>query len=161
MICHSHRGQNDVEEKIWCWEILCHLVFGQLVMLVQCCAEAPPLYLSIALHRHDQVAKNHPVPWLRWHNASWHQVFCLPEGWESISRTFKLKLRSSLCEYVRQKLVYVARCGLILKQDEAIICLENIDQSLPAPERATTHPTLQNIPKCQTWFSLSWLCPGL
>ena len=35
---------------------------------------------STALHRHDQLAKYHPVPWLRWHNVSWHQVFRLPEG---------------------------------------------------------------------------------
>ena len=35
--------------------------------------------LSTALHRHDQLAKYHPVPWLRWHNVSWHQVFRLPE----------------------------------------------------------------------------------
>ena len=25
-----------------------------------------------------------PVPWLRWPNVSWHQVFRLPEGWASI-----------------------------------------------------------------------------
>ena len=36
---------------------------------------------STALHRHDQLAKYHPVLWLRWHNVSWHQVFRLPEGW--------------------------------------------------------------------------------
>ena len=35
---------------------------------------------STALHRHDQLAKYHPVPWLRWPNVSWHQVFHLPEG---------------------------------------------------------------------------------
>ena len=34
---------------------------------------------STALHRHDQLAKYHPVPWLRWPNVSWHQVFHLPE----------------------------------------------------------------------------------
>ena len=28
------------------------------------------------MHRHDQLAKYHPVPWLRWPNVSWHQVFC-------------------------------------------------------------------------------------
>ena len=33
-----------------------------------------------ALHRHDQLAKYHPVPWLRGHNVSWHQVFRLPES---------------------------------------------------------------------------------
>ena len=32
---------------------------------------------STALHRNDQLAKYHPVPWLR---VSWHQVFRLPEG---------------------------------------------------------------------------------
>ena len=44
------------------------MVFGQLPCL------------STALHRHDQLAKYHPVPWLRWYNVSWHQVFRLPEG---------------------------------------------------------------------------------
>ena len=34
---------------------------------------------STALHRHDQLAKHHPVPWLRWPNVSWHQVFHLCE----------------------------------------------------------------------------------
>ena len=37
--------------------------------------------LSTALHRHDQLAKYHPVPWLRWHNVSWHQVFCYWGPW--------------------------------------------------------------------------------
>ena len=80
------------------------MVFGQLVMLCSAvlrCAEAhavlcwgtrsavlrhtpPPPCLSTALHRHGQLAKYHPVPWLRWHNVSWHQVFRLPEGWASI-----------------------------------------------------------------------------
>ena len=32
--------------------------------------------LAKALHRHDQLAKHHPEPWLSWHNVSWHQVFC-------------------------------------------------------------------------------------
>ena len=39
---------------------------------------------STALHRHDQLPKYHPVPWLRWPNVSWHQVFRLPEGRASI-----------------------------------------------------------------------------
>ena len=32
----------------------------------------------------SQLAKYHPVLWLRWHNVSWHQVFRLPEGWATI-----------------------------------------------------------------------------
>ena len=32
--------------------------------------------VSTALHRHDQLAKYHPVPWLRWPNVFWHRVFC-------------------------------------------------------------------------------------
>ena len=37
------------------------MVFGQLVMPVECCAEAPPPpCLSTALHGHDQLAKYHP-----------------------------------------------------------------------------------------------------
>ena len=39
----------------------------------------PPPCPSTALHRHDKLAKYHPVPWLRWPNVSWHQVFHLPE----------------------------------------------------------------------------------
>ena len=56
------------------------MVFGQLVRPVQCCAGAT----RRRHHRHDQLAKYHPVPWLRWHNVSWHQVVRLPEGWASI-----------------------------------------------------------------------------
>ena len=45
------------------------MVFGQLVMPVQCCAVlrlgGGGGCLSTALHRHDQLAKYHPVPWLR------------------------------------------------------------------------------------------------
>ena len=32
-------------------------------------------------NRHDQLAKYDPVPWLRWHNVSWHQVFCYWGCW--------------------------------------------------------------------------------
>ena len=35
---------------------------------------------STALHKHDQLAQYHPVPWLRWPNISWHQVFRLSKG---------------------------------------------------------------------------------
>ena len=52
------------------------MVFVQLVMSVQCCAEARRRCLSTALHSHDKIAKYHPVPWLGWHNVSWHQIFC-------------------------------------------------------------------------------------
>ena len=38
------------------------------------------------------------VPWLRWPNASWHQLFRLPEGWASICRG-KLKFRVAITEY--------------------------------------------------------------
>ena len=54
------------------------MVFGQLAM------HGGGGCPSTALHRHDQLAKYHPVPWLRWPNVSWHQVFRLPEGWASI-----------------------------------------------------------------------------
>ena len=40
--------------------------------------EGRKLDASTTLHRHDQLAKYHPVPWLRWPNLSWHQVFRLP-----------------------------------------------------------------------------------
>ena len=50
------------------------MVFGQLVMPVQCCAGAR------RRQRVPQHRKYHPVPWLRCHNVSWHHVFCFPEG---------------------------------------------------------------------------------
>ena len=43
---------------------------------------------STALHRHDQLAKYHPVPWLRWPNVSWHQVFRLPETIVNLSNMY-------------------------------------------------------------------------
>ena len=52
------------------------MVFGQLVMPVQCGTAAGGGCPSTALYRHDQLAKYHPVPWLRWPNGpnvSWHQ----------------------------------------------------------------------------------------
>ena len=72
------------------------MVFGQLVMPVQ---YPPPPCLSTALYRHDQPAKYHPVPWLRWHNASWHQVFRLPEGWGD-QMPGNLKFRYVAFEYL-------------------------------------------------------------
>ena len=49
------------------------MISGQLVMAVQGCAETwRRRSLSTAPHRHVQLAKYHPVPWLRWHNVSWH-----------------------------------------------------------------------------------------
>ena len=61
-------------QKTWCQATLYHL------------SQSPGWYLSTALHRHYQLAKYHPVLWLRCHNVSWHEVVCLPEGWCSIFR---------------------------------------------------------------------------
>ena len=42
------------------------MVFGQLVMPAQCCAEAPAAAVPHhSSHRHDQLDKHHTVPWLR------------------------------------------------------------------------------------------------
>ena len=78
----------------------------------------PPPCLSTALHRHDQVAKYHPVPWLRWHNVSWHQVFDFPENWACIFPEMwdpknKKKQKTSKSESVWPKML--ARSGLIGK----------------------------------------------
>ena len=84
------------------------IVFGQLPMPVQCCAEAP------ALHRHGQLAKYHPVPWLRWHNVSWHQVFCLPEGWgdkcPEIGSSKMQSLNMKFRKIMDLSLIHIWRC---------------------------------------------------
>ena len=41
------------------------MVLGQMILAVQCCAEAPLPCLSTALHTLDQLAKCHQVPYLR------------------------------------------------------------------------------------------------
>ena len=56
------------------------MVFGQLVMPVQCCAEAPA---AVPQHSTAQAWPTGQIPSsaLGWCNVSWHQVFRLPEGW--------------------------------------------------------------------------------
>ena len=73
--------------KTWCQETLGHLSQGTGWYLASwsCLCSAVLGHggggcPSTALHRHDQLAKYHPMPWLRWPNVSWHQVFRLPEG---------------------------------------------------------------------------------
>ena len=84
-------AQPSGRRKTWCQETLCHLsqsTGGYLASWSCRCSAALRNggggCLSTALHRHNQLTKYHPVPWLRWHNVSWHQVFRLPEGWTSI-----------------------------------------------------------------------------
>ena len=69
----------------WCQETLGHLSQGTGWYLASwsCLCSAVLGHgggrggvASTALHKHDQLAKYHPVPWLRWPNVSWHQVFC-------------------------------------------------------------------------------------
>ena len=80
--------QSAGRQKTWCQEIMSTEPRHWMVLArrscttCMCSAEAwwwqcP----STALHRHDQLAKYHPVPWLRWHNVSWHQVFCYWGPW--------------------------------------------------------------------------------
>ena len=78
-------------QKTWCQETLCHLSQGAGWYLASwsCLCNVVLRHggggcLSTALHRHGQLAEYNPVPWLRWHNVSWHQIFRLPDGWASI-----------------------------------------------------------------------------
>ena len=45
---------------------------------------AVPQYSSAQALTNRPNTHYHQVPWLRWHNVSWHPVFRLPEGWASI-----------------------------------------------------------------------------
>ena len=67
-LCHLGQGTGWYLAS---WSCLCSAVLGH---------GGSGGCLSTALHRHDQLAKYHLVPWLRWHNVSWHQVFRLPGG---------------------------------------------------------------------------------
>ena len=71
---------------IWRKETLCQLSRGTGWYLASgsCLCSGvlrhpPPPCHSTARQMHEQLAKYHPVPSLRSHNVSWHQVFCLPE----------------------------------------------------------------------------------
>ena len=65
-------AQLSGKQKTRCQETLCHLSQGTGLYLASwsCLCSAvlghpPPPCPSTALHRHDQLAKYHPVPWLR------------------------------------------------------------------------------------------------
>ena len=94
-------GQMDAHPsgrwKTWCQEALCHLsqstgwyLASWLCLCSAVLRHPPPPCLSTARHRHDQLAKYHPVPWLRWHNVSWHQVFRLPK--DTFSWKFEVQI---------------------------------------------------------------------
>ena len=121
------------------------MVFGQLVMPVQCCARhGGGGCLNTALHRHNQLAKYHLVPWLRWHNVSWHQVFRLPEGWASIfpeiwSSDEVLNIKFMRIIKFDLKWVHMARYELILRLDGAL-WLTIISKTPLTPRKAMEGP---------------------
>ena len=74
-------AQPSRRRKIWCQETLGHLSQGTGWYLASCAVlcwgtAAGGGCPSTALHSHEQLAKYHLVPWLRWPNVSWHQIFC-------------------------------------------------------------------------------------
>ena len=142
--------------------------------------------LSTALHRHDQLAKYHPVLWLRWPNVSWHQVFHLREpivnliimhlSWiyrESIvnlswiyrepipdASHLKCVWRIKFMKIMEfgLKWVHMARYGVILRLDGAL-WLTIISKSPLTPRRAIQ---IQNWPNpallvAICCFSMPWL----
>ena len=117
-----------------------------------------------ALHRHDQVAKYHPVPWLRWPNVSWRQVFHLREpivnliimhllwiycgsivslSWiyrEPVPDASSWRIKFMKIMEFCLKWVHVARYGLILRLDGAL-WLRIIFKPLLTPKGAIKPPT--------------------
>ena len=73
MLDPQEGGRLDAKAQETYW-----MVFGQLVLPVQCCGGARRRAVGAPAQHctgHDQLAKYHLVP-----NVSWHQVFRLAEG---------------------------------------------------------------------------------
>ena len=121
--------------------------------------EAPPRRFSAALHSHDQLAKYHPVPWPRWHNVSWHQVFRLPEGWASIFP----EIWHAVNEWVRWWIVFQEFGPILFDMSSASGYMgAKINQefspiffymSLESPRRGYFHKT---IPSWNKWDIPTW-----
>ena len=71
------KDQHTQQQK-WCKETVCHLSQGTGYYLASrsLLCNAVLRRGHAALFSHDQLAKYHTVLWLRWHNGSWHQIFC-------------------------------------------------------------------------------------
>ena len=67
-------AQPSGRQETWCQETSGHLSQGTGWYLASWSCPA----------QHCTGMTNHPVPWIRWPNVFWHQVFHLPEGWASI-----------------------------------------------------------------------------
>ena len=134
-ICWHLSPQPSGRRKTWCQETLCHLRQGTGWYLASwsCLCSAVLGHggggcPSTALHRHDQLAKYHPVPWLRWHNVSWHQVFRfrlmrqmpgnLKFGYVVFEELWRI-IFMKIMEF-DLKWVHMARYELILKLDGAL-----------------------------------------
>ena len=139
--------QPSGKRKTWCQETLCYLSQGTGWYL------ATWSCLCSAVLRHGgggclstALAKYHPVPWLRWHNVSWHQVFRRPEGRGDRcpeilnSDMYFLNIKFMKVIEFCMKWVHMARYELILKLDGAI-WLRIISKPLLAQSWPIKHKT--------------------
>ena len=131
-------AQPSGRRKIWCQETLGHLSQGTGWYLASWSC------LCSAVLGHGDTIQWYPVPWLRWPNVSWHQVFHLPEpimnlimmhlSWICGGSVVNLsgtcprcqqlfpvwRIKSMKIMKIDLKWVHMARYGLILRLDGAL-----------------------------------------